>query len=134
MRKRSDTIKQQIDRIRRSLPNRDAATSMLYTNRNELRRKMKKITLYGLFVSDEGTFLVRPHVFKSNDGRTASEWRVWFQREYGTILRESILPNMEKRTGKQWRLYRTIGWKNDNRRARNPKARTKRNKTKQKRR
>lgn len=135
MRKAKDTIKQQIDRIRSAHTNRDLDTGMLYNKRTELRRKMKKITLWGLFVSDENTFLVRPHIFESKDGRDAQEWNAWMQREYGTILRENILDGMENRTGKQWRLYRVIGWSaDDNSRVIRAKTRKKRNKTKPKRR
>lgn len=112
----------------------DPATAMLYTTATQLNRRYKKVTLFGLFVSDENTFLVRPHLFSSKKvARNAEEWNKWFQENYGKILRDPILPGMENRTGgKQWRLYRVIGWvPNDSAGLINSAPRKKRNKTKQ---
>lgn len=129
-----ETIGKQIKRILRLRPNRDAATGMLFKQRRELTVKRKKVTLAGLFVSDENTFLVRPHLFESKTARNATEWEQWFSENYGEIL-PNILEGMENRTGKQWRLYRIIGWlPDDSTRLIRAKTRTQRNKTKQKRR
>lgn len=131
---RRETIGAQIKRILRLRPNRDEATGMLYKTRRELVTKRKKVTLAGLFVSDENTFLIRPHLFNSKTGRNAVEWERWFSVHYGDIL-PTILEGMEGRTGKQWRLYRILGWlPDDNTRIIRTKTHTKRNKNKQKRR
>ena len=57
---RRETIKQQIARIRRAYKKRDDVTGQLYNTAADLRRRQKKITLFGLFVSEENTFLIRP--------------------------------------------------------------------------
>ena len=130
---RKDTIKQQIQRIRAAFPKRNLSTGQIYNHGNEQRGKFKTITLYSVFVSDEGTFLVRPHVFRSADPRTASDWEEYLSEEYGNIL-PRILDGMEARTGKQWRNYRIIGWtKNDTSQLKDSPTRTRRNKTTKKR-
>lgn len=141
---RKETIGAQIKRIQRITKNRDAATGMLFNNRRQLSTRRKKITLIGIFVSDEDTFLIRPHLFESNTPRNAGEWNAWLQENYNakhdpTSTRLPILTNildgMENRTGKQWRLYRIIGWlPDDSKRLVRSKTRTKRNKTKPQRR
>jgi hypothetical protein len=124
---RKDTIKQQLHRIRAAFPQRNLNTGQIYNHGNEQRGKFKTITLYSLFVSDEGTFLVRPHVFKSADLRSASEWENYLADSYGEIL-PRILDGMAARTGKQWRNYRIIGWtKNDTSQLKNRPARIRRN-------
>ena len=110
---RKESIASQIARIHRLAPKLDAKTGMLYSRRDQLTKHYKKVTLFGLFVSDENTFLIRPHLFetkRTKNGRNAMQWRAWFRTHYGKILRESILPGMGIRTNKFWRLYRLIGW------------------------
>lgn len=130
---RKETIGKQIRRIERARGNRDVATGMLFNRRAELAVKRKTITLVGVFVSDENTFLIRPHVFNSKKGRDAKQWEQYLAENYGDILRDGILPGMELRTDKQWRLYRIIGWfPNDNSRLVRALVRSKRNKAKRK--
>ena len=108
---KKDTIKQQLDRITRVFPIRDLSTGMMYKTKSSLLVKRKKIILWGLFVSDGNTFLLRPHTFKTKKtGKNAVQWEAWLAEHYGTILRDSILPAMANRTGKLWRLYRIVGW------------------------
>lgn len=108
---KKDTIKQELDRIKRVFPNRDLSTGMMYKSKSALLVKRKKIILWGLFVSDGRTFLLRPHTFKTKQkGKNAVQWEAWLAQHYGTILRDSILPAMANRTGKHWRLYRIVGW------------------------
>lgn len=38
----------------------DETTGFLYRNVTQLRRKSNAVTVFGLFVSDGGTFMVRP--------------------------------------------------------------------------
>ena len=127
---RKETIGAQIKRIQRIAKNRDNATGMLYNTRRQLSTKRKRITLIGVFVSDENTFLIRPHLFESKTARNATEWEAWLADKYGEIL-PNILEGMENRTGKQWRLYRIIGWlPDDSTRLVRSKTRAQRNKTK----
>ena len=141
---RKETITAQISRIRRTLKFRDDATGMLYNTKSQLTTKRKKITLIGLFVSDEDTFLIRPHLFESNTARNARQWEAWLSEHYRAApipgdsrvpILKNILDGMQNRTNKQWRLYRIIGWTPDDRtwivRA---KTRGARNKTKSQRR
>lgn len=129
---RKETIGQQLKRIQRLRLRFDATTGMMYNKPTDLTRRRRAITMIGLFVSDENTFLVRPHLFESKkSGRNAREWDAWLAEHYGKILRESILPFMEVRTGKQWRLYRIVGWVgNDNTRSIRAKIHQKRDKKK----
>ena len=129
---RKETIGQQLKRISRLRLRFDAATGMMYNKPADLTRRRKAITLIGLFVSDSGTFLVRPHLFETKKtGRNAREWDAWLAENYGKILRESIIDGMDRRTGKQWRLYRIVGWvANDNTRTIRAKIHQKRNKKK----
>ena len=141
---RKETIGAQIKRIRRIAKFRDAATGMLYNTKPQLATKRKKITLIGLFVSDEDTFLIRPHLFESKTARNAREWESWLSEHYRAKpipgddrppILQTILGGMENRTGKQWRLYRIIGWlPDDSTRIIRAKTRTERNKTKSQRR
>ncbi len=132
---RKETIGQQVKRIEAMKKNRDLDTGMLFNTRRELTTRRKKITLIGMFVSDENTFLIRPHVFETKEAKNAVEWEAWMQGHYGEILRDSILPGMELRTDKQWRLYRIIGWlADDNTGLIRAKISSKRNKPKPQRR
>lgn len=142
---RKESIGAQIKRIRSIAKFRDEATGMLYNNKRQLATKRKRITLIGLFVSDEDTFLIRPHLFESKkEPRNAREWEAWLAQHYRAKAlpgekREPILTNildgMENRTGKQWRLYRIIGWlPDDSTRLVRAKTRSTRNKTKPQRR
>lgn len=106
---RKESIGAQIKRILKSRKNFDTVTGHLFNRRAELSVKRKKITLIGLFVSDEKTFLLRPHVFESSDGRNAAQWDAYLSDVYGEVLRDRILPGMENRTGKQWRLSSIVG-------------------------
>lgn len=88
----------------------DAATGMLYTNAKQRRGRWRAIVLWSLFVSDEQTFLVRPHLFETKKSpRTAAQWHAWFEIHYGRVLPD-ILAGMNIRTEKFWRIYRVIGW------------------------
>lgn len=135
MRRRRDTIGAQLDRIKRLGRKHDPATGMLYTKKSDLKGAWNEITLFTLFVSDENTFLIRPHVFAKREPKTAPQWHEWFREHYGTICREGILPGMANRTGKFWRVYRVIGWvPGAHSRSTNPPPRGKGNKTKRSRR
>lgn len=88
----------------------DKKTGFLYLNKKTLKTPQKRITFYGLFVSDEDTFVIRPHVFRSKKAMTPRAWRGWLEGSYGDILRKSILPGMSIRTdNKFWRLSHVIG-------------------------
>jgi hypothetical protein len=115
------TIKDRLKRLQHSLPKRDMVTGQLYSKASDRTRRSRKVTMYGLFVSDHGTFLLRGHLFETKrTPRTAMQWYEWFREHYSHgpqgetdragILQDSILPGINARTGKIWRLYRIIGW------------------------
>lgn len=114
VKRQRNTIRSQIARIQRLYKNRDKATRMLYSSRSELRRSMRAVVLYTLFVSDQATFLLQPHIFqvgRSDFGRDAEDWADWFRANYGDILRDFILDGMSNRTeGKTWRVHSILGW------------------------
>lgn len=133
---RRETIGKQIRRIKAAFKMRDEATGWFINSRAMLTVKRKKITLLGLFVSDNNTFLLRPHLFETKkQGRTAAQWDAWLAENYGEILRENIIPGMDRRTGKQWRLSSIVGvLPNDRTGFANPKVAVQRNKKKRARR
>ena len=135
MKKKRNGVGAEIKRLRATYKKRNDATGQLYNLAADLNRKNKAIVLWGLFVSDENTFLLRPHLFTRKEAMIGTQWDSWFRKHYGKILRDNILPHMSNRTAdKQWRLYRIIGWTaGDNTKIKSPATRKKRNKTKRKR-
>lgn len=144
---RRDTIRDQLERIARLAGYVDKRTGRLRkpgASRGNPAQRFRTVTLFALFVSNEGTFLVRPHVFNSRDGRTEKEWFAWFRKHYTTErpadgepgLLRNILDGLSRRSGgeKLWRVARIIGWAPDDRSAiiRSEKSKT-RHKTKHKR-
>lgn len=143
---RRDTIRDQLERIRTLAGTVNESTGKLERagSRASADTLYKKVTLFALFVSDEETFLIRPHIFNSNDGRTAREWFAWFREHYTTArpdngepgILTNILGGISRRTGdKHWRVARIIGWAPNDRSSIIHSAQSKtRNKTKHKRR
>ena len=128
---RRESIGKQIDRISRLKLHQEESTGFFYNSKSELATKRHKYTVVGLFVSDENTFLVRPHVFERKEKMTYKQFDAWLAEHYGKILRDNILPGMEVRTDKQWRLYRIIGvFPNDSTGLVRTKTRGRRNKAK----
>lgn len=147
---RRDTIRDQLERIARLAGYVDERTGRLRqpgAARGNPSTLIRQVTLFALFVSDAEppTFLIRPHVFNSRDGRTEKEWFAWFRKHYTTErpsdgepgLLANILAGISRRSGgeKHWRVSRIIGWVPDDRSSiiRSEKSKT-RNKTKHKRR
>lgn len=130
---RKDTIKAQVLRVQNAFPNLNEDTSQRYKHGNEQRGRWEEITLWSLFVSDEGTFLFRPHVFRHKPALTAAEWKDWLDENFGKIL-PRVLDGMEARTDKQWRVYRTMGYtKNDTSQLKSRQPRSRGNKKSNKR-
>jgi len=141
---RRETIKEQLDNIARLAGSVDVRTGKLGA-RAPASKLYKKITLFALFVSDEETFLIRPHIFTSNDGRNAVDWFAWFKKNYTTErtkddrpgILQNILDGISRRSGgeKHWRISRIIGWApNDRSRIIHSEKPAKRNKAKHSRR
>lgn len=125
-------LKDKLQQIRRSCPYR-SAHGQLYASESELSGKWNKATLYVLYESSENTHLIRPHVFESTKyARTAEEWNEWFRENLDAIQRRDIIPGINLRTGKIWRVQHVIGWQRALHKSRNSKL-PRSNKTKQKR-
>lgn len=117
---RRETIRDQLEKVRRLGGELDPTTGMLRKSRAQLKAHYSKITLFTLFVSDENTWLLRPHVIESKEEpRTPHEWHEWLRDHYTTRSRPDGLPGMltqildgiSARTGdKHWRVYRVVGW------------------------
>jgi len=145
---RRDTIREQLERIATLAGYVNERTGKLEhagAKRGPATKLYKKVTLFALFVSDEETFLIRPHIFNSNDGRTAEGWLDWFRKNYTSErpkdgepgILQNILDGISRRSGgeKHWRVARIIGWApNDRSRIIHSEKSKTRNKAKRKRR
>src|SRR3970040_48695 len=140
MKRSKNTIGAQVTRLRRLYNKRDEATMRMYNQKSDLKRAVKKIIMHALFVSDEGTFLIRGHVCESTHARDSQAWRDWLGEHYrvrapsdmpGII--SNILSGMHTRTGKFWRVHSIIGWHaHARRRPKNSRVSKARHKTKRK--
>jgi hypothetical protein len=97
--RRKGTIREQLERLQHVLPKRDLRTGLMYARRDELALHSKSIKLYGVFASDQGTFMLRAHIFESEQARTHEQWADWLAEHYSKILRDSIIPGMINKTG-----------------------------------
>lgn len=120
-------IGKQLENLHRMYPHFSHETGQLFARRSATKGSFNKITLWALFVSDEDTFLLRPHLFESKHERTPRGWEGWLAEHYGEILSRDILEGINLRTNKQWKLYRIVGWvAGDNPRIKNSRVSKKR--------
>lgn len=124
-------LKEKLAQIHRSLPYR-SELGQLHANPTETQGKWKKVTLYTLFESSEETHLLRPHVFETKTARPAAEWHSWFRENVDAIIKRDIIPGINLRTGKIWRVKHVIGWQRVISKSRNTKPPARKHKTKQK--
>jgi hypothetical protein len=103
-------LKTKLDRIRKLYPKGPTANGQIFSGRFLPTARFKKVTLYTLFVSDENTHLLRPHVFETHRGRTATQWSAWFAAKLTDIHIASVLPGLGIRTDKSWSVKRILGW------------------------
>lgn len=122
-------LKQELDNIRRIYPRHSRYGQMLPSGSK--RKAWKKVTLYTIFVSDENTHLIRPHVFEKSRPLTPADWHAWFSANLTQIHSTGILPGLNIRTGKFWSVQRIIGWAADDaqHKTRNPAVGRARHKT-----
>lgn len=135
---KGNSVGDKILRIRRRFSKRQQGTGYLYRGSIPASNKrFKHITVFAIFVSNEGGTLLRDHRFGFSDGggRTRREWKGWLDSNYGGIVSNNILTKYQELFGGFWRLHTMIGWTaHVNKRARDTKTSTRRNKTKRKRR
>lgn len=122
-------LKEQLDNIRRIYPRRNRYGQL--TPDRSGKTAWSQTTLFTLFVSDENTHLIRPHLFKKRKPMTALQWADWFSHNLREVYVNGILPGIGIRTGKQWVVQRVIGWaaKNAESITRNSGLAKRRNKT-----
>lgn len=107
----SDGLKQ----LQRVAPHR-SAHGQLYSKTSETKGAWSRIRFWTVFVSDDGDWLLRDHLFaKKSRALTAAEWQKWLQVNLDAITEQHILPGLAVRTGlqKQWSVYHYIGWRPD---------------------
>lgn len=119
-------LKEKLANLQNSLPLR-SKHGQLHSNPTELNGSWKQVTLFTLFESTEDTHLLRPHAFRTEKPRDAAGWDSFFRENLATIQKRDIIPGMNLRTGKIWRVQKIIGWAPDvvsnSRRATPPKRR-----------
>ena len=122
-----------VERLRRSNPHIDK-TGQMYSDKVQLERRYRRVVLYTLFLSDENTHMIRPHVFDKKRHMSGQEWASWFSEHLTKIHVGTILPALSARTGgKAWSVQQIMGWVGNAKYATRPTAkRAKRNKTKSK--
>ena len=135
---KGNTIDAQILRIRKRFSKRQRGTGYLYRGRiPSTNTRFQHITVFAIFVSNEGGVLLRDHRFGFSDGRTRTRgaWKAWLDEHYGAIISNKIVPSYQEKFGGFWRLHTMIGWTGHaGKRPRNSKAPSRRNTTKRKKR
>ena len=102
-----------LDKLRASAPNGPTRYGQLYAAKSETKWSYSQITLHTLFVSEENSHLIRPHVFKKERPMTAAEWHAWLAKNLEHIHKTAVLPGLAIRTSKSWAVQRIIGWTGD---------------------
>lgn len=104
-------IRDQLAQLKKIAPNH-TRFGELYRYKKDTKGATTHVVLYTLFVSDAGNWLLRPHVFKKKDPRTAEQWAAFFKSELHEVQKRYILPAINTRTGGQefWSVYRIVGW------------------------
>jgi hypothetical protein len=126
-------LRERLELLRRLAPKR-SRYGQLYRDRVETEGKPKRITMYTLLESDEGTHMVHEAVFNKQEGKTAKEWAAWFSRNFYNCYRNGVLPGVALRTEKTWRVKRVLGWRgHDKHRVAHPKVPRGRHQTKRQR-
>lgn len=103
-------ISEKLEMIRRLVPKGPTEFGQLYAAKEDTQRTYERITLHTIFKSDENTHMIRPHVFVAKKARTAEEWHVWLSTHVDEIQRGPVLSGLNARTGKQYFIFKIIGW------------------------
>lgn len=123
-------LRDKLDRIRKQYPKGPTANGQIYKGIRPAK-SFKRVTLYTLFVSDEGTHLLRPHIFESQRSRNAEAWARWFAGHLRDIHIKAVLPGIGIRTSKSWAVKQILGWSaNVKHAANNSRVAKRRHKTK----
>lgn len=129
-------IKTKIQQLRKVVPHA-SKYGQLYKDRKQTSMRFRRVTLWTLFISDDGEHMLRPHVFEKREPHSADWWHAWFSSHLREIHSEGILPGLAIRTdlSKQWGVKQILGWIGNAKYAsRDSAVRSGRNKTQPKRR
>ncbi len=110
---KGNTIGSKVRRMRVRYPKRQKGIGFLYRGSlPPLSKRYQHITVFAIFVSNEGGAFFRDHRFGFSDGktRTRREWKAWLDENYGRIITQGIMPSYAKQYGGLWRLHTMIGW------------------------
>lgn len=102
-------LKVKIQHLRALAPRRSRFGQM-YKTPIETSGAWKRVTLWTLFESTEGTHLLRPHVFQKNERMDARAWAAWFSANLKDIQHNAVIPGINLRTNKIWRVRYILGW------------------------
>lgn len=102
-------LKTKVEQLQRAAPKR-SRYGQLYRDSAQLKKRHSKATLFTLFLSEDNTHLLRPHVFKKSEPMTAAGWHEWFSDHLKEIQEKFVLPGLGIRTGKAWGVQKIIGW------------------------
>jgi hypothetical protein len=115
------TLREKFDQLRRMFPKRNGG--QIY--RAAPRTPRTQATLYTYLVSDEGTHMIHETIFNKKEAQPPAWWRDWIltkalrgtghpsegtSAERKGIMRGSVLPGINVRTQKFWRIERVLGW------------------------
>jgi len=103
-------LKSKLDNIRKMYPKGPTVYGEIYAGKRDDKKRFKRVTLYTLFVSDENTHLLRPHVFETQGTRNAKMWAAWFAAKLQDIHEQAVLPGIGVRTNKSWAVKQILGW------------------------
>lgn len=106
-------LSEKLDRLRRVAPLGPSRYGQLYARKSDLSRRYKRVVMHTLFRSEENTHLLRPHLFKKDEGKTPAEWADWFSRNLTEVHIHGVLIGIGLRTGKHWTVQRILGWVGD---------------------
>jgi hypothetical protein len=99
-----------LKQLRASAPKGPSQHGQLYATADARKRSYKRVTLHTLFISEENTHLLRPHVFEKAEALTPAQWADWFATNLHTVHVNAVLPGLAIRTSKSWAVERIIGW------------------------
>lgn len=97
----------------RALAPRRSRYGQMYKSPAETKGAWKRVTLWTLFESTEGTHLLRPHVFKKDTPMDARAWAAWFSTNLKAIQQNAVVPGINLRTNKIWRVRFILGWQSN---------------------
>jgi hypothetical protein len=125
-------LSDKLDRLKAANPKRSRYGQLYRPPLAPAGAKIKRVTMHTLLESDEHTHLLHECVFDKSktEGKTAAEWADWFSRNFARVYNEGVLPGVNIRTNKLWRVQRVVGWTSAKRQLKNSTVSKRRHKVK----